>query len=316
MAGQGGAAPLIEVIVEPEGERISVASNRTLLETIESQGLPIESGCRMGLCGADPVCILAGMENLSKIGSDERKTLERLGLKPSTRLACMARVRGPVKLALTPEKPEVYQSSIVAGFRHDTSVKRVVIVGNGIAGVTAADHIRRRHPHCEIHLVGREPHHLYNRMGITRLIYGRSAMQGLYLLPDQWYEDFNITCWLNTQVTQIDSQQRQIALGTGEILGYDRLILTTGSRSFVPPIAGFGGAGTFVLRTAEDAMSIRAYVQKQSCRNAVVAGGGLLGLEAAYGLNKWAWQSPSSNVARNCYRASWMRGAQSFWLHI
>ncbi|MFN8470145.1 MAG: FAD-dependent oxidoreductase [Caldilineaceae bacterium] len=54
-----------------------------------------------------------------------------------------------------------------------------MIIGNGIAGVTAADHIRRRHPKCEIHLVGRERHHLYNRMGITRLIYGRLAMQAV-----------------------------------------------------------------------------------------------------------------------------------------
>ena len=161
-----------------------------------------------------------------------------------------------------------------------------MIIGNGIAGVTAADHIRRRHPKCEIHLVGRERHHLYNRMGITRLIYGRSAMQGLYLLPEQWYEDFNVTCWLNTQVTDVDSTAQQVTLGTGETLAYDRLILTTGSQSFVPPIDGFGMPGTFVLRTADDAMAIRTYVQEYACRQAVVAGGGLLGLEAAYGLHK------------------------------
>ena len=171
-----------------------------------------------------------------------------------------------VQIALTPDKPDIYRSSIVAGFKYDKGVERVVIVGNGIAGVTAADHIRRRHPHCEIHLIGRERHHLYNRMGITRLIYGRSAMQGLYLLPEQWYDDFNITCWLNTQVTQIDRDAASPwSLGTGETLPYDRLILTTGSQSFVPPIDGYGMPGTFVLRSAEDAMAIRAYVQEQGC---------------------------------------------------
>ncbi len=286
--GTERAAPSSEpvITVQPEGTQFTVAKNRTLLESIESQGLPIESGCRMGLCGADPVCVMAGMDNLSKAGAEECKTLERLGLAPNTRLACMARVRGAVTVALTPEKPEVYRSSIVTGFRHDVSIKRVVIVGNGIAGVTAADHIRRRHPHCEIHLIGREPHHLYNRMGITRLIYGRSAMQGLYLLPDQWYDDFNITCWLNTKVTQIDAEQRQVVLGMGEKLDYDRLIFATGSRSFVPSIKRFGMPGTFVLRSAEDAIAMRAYVQEQASGTAVVAGGGLLGLEAAYGLSK------------------------------
>ncbi|MBK8046905.1 MAG: FAD-dependent oxidoreductase [Anaerolineales bacterium] len=287
MAGAKSATVAHPVVtVEPEGKRITVEKNKTLLEICESHGLPIEAGCRMGLCGADPVCIKAGMENLSKVGAEEKTTLERLGLGPHTRMACMARVRGDVKVALTPEKPDVYRSSIVAGFKYDAEVKRVVIVGNGIAGVTAADHIRRRHPKCEIHLIGRERHHLYNRMGITRLIYGRSAMQGLYLLPDQWYEDFNITCWLNTHVTRVDPTNRTVVLGTGESLPYDRLILTTGSQSFLPPIEGFGMPGSFVLRTAEDAMAIRAYVQEHGAQRAVVAGGGLLGLEAAYGLLK------------------------------
>lgn len=283
-----GAAPSTKpvVTVAPDGQKIEVDKNRTLLEICEQHNLPIESGCRMGLCGADPVCIHKGMENLSKMGDDERTTLERLGLALNTRMACMARVRGDVQVALTPDKPDIYRSSIVAGFKYDKSVERVVIVGNGIAGVTAADHIRRRHPHCEIHLIGRERHHLYNRMGITRLIYGRSAMQGLYLLPEQWYDDFNITCWLNTHVAHVDRDARTVALGTGEMLPYDRLILTTGSQSFVPPIDGYGMAGTFVLRSAEDAMAIRAFVQEQRTRTAVVAGGGLLGLEAAYGLYK------------------------------
>ncbi|MFN8490657.1 MAG: FAD-dependent oxidoreductase [Caldilineaceae bacterium] len=275
-----------EVVVEPEGRCITVAKNRTLLEIIESNNLPIEAGCRMGVCGADPICVLEGMDQLSKIGSEERATLERLGLAPNTRMACMARVRGNVKISLTPAKPDVFVTSVVAGFRYDRTVERVVIIGNGIAGVTAADHLRRRHPRCEIHLIGRERHHLYNRMGITRLIYGRSAMQGLYLLPDQWYEDFNITCWLNTHVTKLDAQARQVTLGTGETLPYDRLILTTGSQSYVPPIAGCPMSGVFVLREAEDAMAIRAFVQSRQCRSAVIAGGGLLGLEAAYGLQK------------------------------
>ncbi|MCB0111006.1 MAG: FAD-dependent oxidoreductase, partial [Caldilineaceae bacterium] len=199
--------------IAPEGTCLTVDKNRTLLELCEAHNLPIEAGCRMGLCGADPVCVLDGMENLSRISEEERKTLERLGLAPNTRMACMARVRGDVKVALTPERPDIYRSSVITGFRYDKAVQRVVIVGNGIAGVTAADHIRRRHPHCEIHLIGRERYHLYNRMGITRLIYGRSAMQGLMLLPEQWYEDFNITCWLNTQVQQVDAKAQTVTLG-------------------------------------------------------------------------------------------------------
>jgi nitrite reductase (NADH) large subunit len=275
-----------EVLVQPEGKRIVVEKNRTLLEVIEANGLPIESGCRMGVCGADPICVLEGMEKLSKVSGDEKTTLERLGLAANTRMACVARVRGNVKISLKPEKPKAFTSSVVQGFQYDKAVKKVVIIGNGIAGVTAADHLRRRHPNCEIHLIGRERHHLYNRMAITRLIYGRSAMQGLYLLPEKWYDDYNITCWLNTVVTDIDTATRQVKLGTGDTLPYDRLIVTSGSQSFVPKLEGFGLPGSFVLRTAEDAMAIRAYVQERVCKQAVVAGGGLLGLEAAYALHK------------------------------
>lgn len=273
-----------EVIID--GKRIVVAGNRTILELAEANGLDIEAGCRMGVCGADPVCIVSGMENLSKVGSDEKSTLERLGLADNTRMACVTRVKGKAEVSLKPEQPKQYVTSVVEGFSYNKSVRRVVIIGNGIAGVTAADHVRRRHPTCEIHLIGRERHHLYNRMGITRLIYGRSAMQGLYLLPDKWYDDFQITCWLNTNVTGVDVANQSVELGTGESLEYDRLIMTTGSRSFVPPIDGFNVDGCFVLREAEDAMAIRAFVQERVCRHAVVAGGGLLGLEAAYGLHK------------------------------
>jgi nitrite reductase (NADH) large subunit len=162
----------------------------------------------------------------------------------------------------------------------------VVVLGNGIAGVTAADFLRRNHPESEIHVVGREPLPLYNRMAISRLIYGRSAMQGLYLLPDDWYEEQRITCWLNTFARRIDLDEHKVRLGTGEDLDFDRLILATGSSSFVPPIERFGLPGSFVLREASDAMSVRSFGQEHGVGTAVVAGGGLLGLEAAHALHQ------------------------------
>ena len=166
----------------------------------------------------------------------------------------------------------------------DRSILSVVVVGNGIAGVTAADFVRRGHPDCEIHLVGRETHVLYNRMGISRLVYGRSAMQGLYLLAEPWYDEHGITAWLNTFATEIDLANRRVRLGTGDPLFYDRLILAMGSSSTVPAIERIEMPGSFVMREAADAMAIRGYVQQHGARIAVVAGAGLLGLEAAYAL--------------------------------
>jgi nitrite reductase (NADH) large subunit len=275
-----------EVTFEPEGKHVVAKPGMTLLEAAEAAGLPIESGCRMGVCGADPVCVSDGMEHLSGISDDERSTLDRLGYADNTRMACCARVQGPVTMKLEPEKPAKLSLSRIAHFSYDRSVERVVVLGNGIAGVTAADHVRRRHPLAQIDIVAEESHHLYNRMGIARLIHGRSAMQGLYLNPDRWYEEHGITPWLNTRASSIDRLRQHVELGTGETLSYDRLILATGSRSFVPPIPGFGSPGTFVLRTADDALGLRAFAQRHGARRAVVAGGGLLGLEAAYALHK------------------------------
>src|SRR6266508_1716802 len=148
-------------------------------------------------------------------------------------MACAARVAGTVSMSLTPQQDE-HPLAAVAGDAADvdTSIQNVVIVGNGIAGITAADNVRRRHPTCAIDVVARERYHLYYRMAITRLIYGGSAMQGLFLMQDQWYEQHRITTWLNTLVIAIDREQHRVLLGTCESLPYDRLILTAGSKNF------------------------------------------------------------------------------------
>ena len=275
-----------EVTFMPEEDRVVAPVGVTLLEVAEGDGKKIEAGCRMGVCGADPVAVVDGMDNLSPVSDDERTTLERLGLAPNTRMACCARVTGNVSINLEPERPKRYTSSIIQGFNYNRDISKVVVVGNGIAGVTAADHVRRRHPLCEIDLVADETHHLYNRMGISRLIYGRSAMQGLYLLPERWYEDNVITTWLNTRAGSIDRDAKEIVLRTGERLSYDRLILAMGSSGTVPPVEGFGVEGTYVLRAADDALRIRAFSQQHGCERAVIGGGGLLGLEAGYALRQ------------------------------
>lgn len=283
--GEVAATAQAEITIQPEQRRVPATAGITLLELVERSGCAIESGCRMGVCGADPVAVTVGMDNLSPIGDDEKNTLARLGHADNTRMACCARIQGgKVSIALKPERAAA--RAVDGAIRANPAIRYVVVIGNGIAGVTAADHVRRRHPACQVTVVADENHALYNRMGITRLIYGRSAMQGLYLLPDNWYAERSIDVWLNTAACRIDPLARTVELADGEVLGYDRLILATGCSSFVPPIAGYGGEGCFVLRIANDAMGVRRYAQHTHARHAVVAGGGLLGLEAAYALHK------------------------------
>lgn len=262
----------VEVTILPDERVVAAMPGVTLLEVAERNGLAVEAGCRMGVCGSDPVCVVAGGENLSEPSADERMTLERLGLADNTRMACSARVLGPVSMSPTPQRRELQLASAAAA-DSDPSVHRVVIVGNGIAGVTAADFVRRRNPGCSIDIVGRESHHLYNRMAITRLIYGRSAMQGLYLLPEDWYDERNVTCWLNTHLTRIDRDAREVRLATGDVLPYDRLLVTSGSSSFLPPIEGFGAPGSFVLEEPGDARYRKLVVRADGS----IAGAILLG---------------------------------------
>jgi NAD(P)H-nitrite reductase large subunit len=245
----------------------------------------------MGVCGADPIAVTEGMEHLSPIGDDERATLQRLGCAGNTRMACSARMHGhgKVRVELEPHKAGQTQPTGVDDappVAADPDIRSVVIIGNGIAGITAAEHARRLHPTCEIHVLSREKHAPYNRMGIAHLINDRSGMQGLHLLPESWHRERRITSWLNTQVAEINVEARHVRLATNESIAFDRLILANGSSSWVPPIEGFGAPGSFVLREADEAMGLRDYVQRHGSRTAVVAGAGLLGLEAAHALQK------------------------------
>ncbi|WP_067699819.1 FAD-dependent oxidoreductase [Nocardia jejuensis] len=272
------------VAFEPGGALVPADLGMSVLDVAERGNLALEAGCRMGVCGADPIAVLEGGDQLCEPTADERNTLRRLGFADNTRMACCARLTGGgVRVSLTPE-PGTGNGRTPAHF--DRSIVSVVVIGNGIAGVTAADFLRRGHPDCEIHLVGRETHGFYNRMGISRLVYGRSAMQGLHLLPDQWYEDHQVTAWLNTIATRVDPRTQRVHLGTGDVLPYDRLVLAMGASAALPEIEDLHRPGSFVLREAADAFRIRAYAQQHSCTRAVVAGGGLLGLEAAYALHQ------------------------------
>jgi len=279
----------IHIVERRSGKSFAATGNQTLLEAMEAAGVPIEFGCRSGLCGADPVGIVGGHEYLDAPGADEQATLGRLGLNGRARLACSARACGPVTIDCDPHSvpphvpteppPPPVDLAPAAG------VKRVVIVGNGIAGITVAETLRRDSESLEISVIAEEPHHFYNRMALGRVVSKRHAMEGLFLVPEAWYKQQRITVWLNTVALAIDRQARTLRLGTGEVLPYDRLVLATGARA-APPGPGYGGFdNSFLLRTAADAHAIRAAVQQQGARTALVIGGGVLGVEAAESLH-------------------------------
>jgi NAD(P)H-nitrite reductase large subunit/ferredoxin len=261
-----------------------------LLDIAEASQVPIESGCRMGMCGSDPVRILEGEENLSAMRSAERRTLERLSLGPGCRMACVTRVQGPVVVDAQPglEAPtpsgggETRRPAAAVDDALRRAIRRVVVIGGGVAGVTATEEVRRALPDADITLVGDEPYAFYNRMAITRLVSESASIDSLYLNRRDWAESRRVDYRRGMAVTEIDRANREVNVADGERLPYDRVVIATGARPFVPPIEGFGAEGSFVLRTIDDAVQMQQHIRRSRCRTAVIVGGGLLGLEAAY----------------------------------
>ena len=287
-AGADAAGDLVSE--RASGRSFAADPGRTLLEGIESAGLIQDFGCRMGMCGADPIAIVDGMENLSPPNDDELATLRRLGLEGRARMACVCKAVGGVvtiDLGTDPnDLPEPPPPADQMDHGEETGIQRVVIIGNGTSGMAAADEIRRMSASCKIDVVARETHRFYNRMAIGRLLYGRTGFEDLFLMAPDWYEKKQVDVWLNTQATAIDREQCMVTLGTGETLPYDRLIMAQGSRAVIPPSNGTDMPGCFVLREATDAQAIRAWRQEKGCDRAVVQGGGVLGIEAADALRR------------------------------
>ncbi len=260
-----------------------------LLDIAEASQVQIESGCRMGMCGSDPVRVLEGEENLSAMRSAERRTLERLGLGPGCRMACVSRVQGPLVVDASPaEGPsesdggEPQRLAVATDHSLQQTIRRVVVVGAGVAGVTAAEGLRRALPDAELTLIGDEPYAFYNRMAITRLVSESVSIDSLYLNRRDWAESRRIDYRRGVPAAAIDRGGREVSLADGDRLPYDRVVLATGARPFVPPIEGLDAEGCFVLRTIDDAVQIQQYIRRCRCRTAVIVGAGLLGLEAAY----------------------------------
>lgn len=157
-------------------------------------------------------------------------------------------------------------------------IRRIVVLGAGIAGVTAATEARRNAPHASVTLVSREESLPYYRLNLTRFLAGDIGEKDLNMQSQQWFEEQAIDC-LFAEATSIDREQRILHLRNGRQLGYDRLVLANGAHPFIPPFPGATRDGVTVLRTLDDARAIQRRLAKGV--RVVCIGGGLLGLETA-----------------------------------
>jgi NADPH-dependent 2,4-dienoyl-CoA reductase/sulfur reductase-like enzyme/ferredoxin len=286
LAAHAGA----EVTDRGSGITFTADGEQTLLEAIQAAGLKINYGCRAGVCGADPVAVCEGGENLSAPSDDELATLRRLGLEGRARMACVCTVNGPVTIdrdpANAPAPMAVAPTQAPLRDRaREQGLERVVIVGNGVAGMGVAEALRRGSDSLQIDIVGNEPFAFYNRMGIGRLVYDGAGLEALTLVPPDWPERQRIGVHRGQVAVRIDRGQRLLHLHGGPALPYDRLVIATGARSTPPDAHFLRHANAFVLRSAEDAQAMRHYATRAQAKRALVVGGGVLGVEAADALH-------------------------------
>ncbi|OAT82975.1 hypothetical protein A6M21_08375 [Desulfotomaculum copahuensis] len=161
----------------------------------------------------------------------------------------------------------------------------MVIAGNGVAAVTAAEAARNRDEKCAIHILGGEPYLAYYRPRLSHGLGKRIQVDKILVHPPAWYEERRIDVHLNTKVTALDLTNNRVVASTGGVFPFTALILAQGSHSFLPPAPGNQLPGVFTLRSYDDLRALESY--GQDARRAVIAGGGPLGLEVAWALRQW-----------------------------
>src|SRR5690349_12439351 len=169
-------------------------------------------------------------------------------------------------------------------------MSRLVVVGNGMAGIRAIEEVLGRDggDRFQITVFGDEPYGNYNRILLSNVLAGADDPGEIYLNALDWYSDNHIDLRAGVRVVRVDTFAHLVHADDGTSMRYDKLILATGSRSFFPPMAGLWADdktladGVFGFRTLDDTSAMIAEAAHRT--KAVVVGGGLLGLEAARGL--------------------------------
>ena len=161
--------------------------------------------------------------------------------------------------------------------------ERLVVVGNGMAGLRFLEELVRRAPgRFEVTVVGAEPEPAYNRVLLSSLLAGDIGADDVRLRPRAWYAEHGIALVAGQPASAIDAAARSVTLGNGQVLAFDRLVMATGSDAIRLPLPGGELAGVMTFRSLADIAGLGRAAE--AGMPAVVIGGGLLGIEAAYGL--------------------------------
>ncbi|WP_367566198.1 FAD-dependent oxidoreductase [Lacrimispora sp.] len=168
-------------------------------------------------------------------------------------------------------------------FRKDTE-EIYIILGNGAAGVSAAEAVRERNATCSIVMVTKEDVLPYSRPMLTKAVMGKDERDELLLHEPEWYEEKRILNLTGKKAERIDTKEKEVIFDDGIRLKYDKCIYALGSECFIPPIPGHEKGEVVAIRRLSDIEKINSLLPRS--KKAVVIGGGVLGLEAAWELKK------------------------------
>jgi NAD(P)H-nitrite reductase large subunit len=156
---------------------------------------------------------------------------------------------------------------------------RHVIIGNSAAAIGCVEGIRRYDQECSITIVADEPHATYSRPLISYLLGGLVDESRMGYRPSDFYEKQRVETLLGVEVTHVFPERHGLSLAGGGTLAFDRLLIATGGKPFVPPISGADLQGVFTFVKWQEARQIARFIEETGARSAVVIGAGLIGLK-------------------------------------
>jgi nitrite reductase (NADH) large subunit len=170
----------------------------------------------------------------------------------------------------------------MTGLQDCRSREKLVVVGAGMAATRLVEELTNRAPgRYDILVIGDEPRLAYNRVLLSSVLAGDLSVDDIELKPRQWWRAAGVEVLSGRKVIKIDAAARRLLLDNGESVDYSKVALATGSRAARLPIEGADLKGVHVFRDVQD---VEALTRLKEDTRALVIGGGLLGLEAAYGL--------------------------------
>ncbi|MFN2364719.1 MAG: NAD(P)/FAD-dependent oxidoreductase [Halarsenatibacteraceae bacterium] len=162
---------------------------------------------------------------------------------------------------------------------------RYLVVGSGVAGISAVKEINQvKDQDVDVIVISKEKDPFYYRPRLIECLSGDISVEDIIINDREWFEKNDIELLLGKKVIDVNFDEKYVVTDDNKKFSYDKLLLAQGASSFIPPIDGVDLGGVYALRNGEDAREIYEHIE--SCKKAVVIGGGLLGLESAYNMTK------------------------------